>query len=195
VIATAVSKVARELNLAMRNRTDSTEDLVVVSNLLEIDGTPAPQAVERVAVFLVNIEREAAPPRHPTLADSGRSRVGLVQPPIFLNLMVLFAANFSGTKYPEALKAISSVAAFFQARPVFDHQTTPDLDPAIERLTLEIENLTIADLGNLWGVLGGRYVPSLLYRMRMVVIDASRLEDQVPRVTRPELELVPGGGA
>ena len=55
------------------------------------------------------------------------------------------------------------------------------------------ENLTIADLGNLWGVLGGRYVPSVLMRARMVVIDASQITQQIPAVTRPETGARPAG--
>lgn len=193
MIAAAISKIAWELNQALKGRAQSSEDLVVVSHLLELDGTVALQAVDKLAVFLVNIEREASPQRHPAQVDAGLRRTAIVQPPIFLNLLVLFAANFGGSKYPEALKAISNTAAFFQGRPVFDHQNTPDLDPGIERLAIEIENLSTADLGNVWGILGGRYVPSLLYRIRMVVIDSNALEAQVPTVAHVGVNVEPTG--
>ncbi|WP_293905392.1 DUF4255 domain-containing protein [Phenylobacterium sp.] len=192
MIAAAITRVARELNQALKRNAQSTEDLVVVSNLLEADGTVVPQSVDKLVAFLVNIEREPSPRRTPDHIP-GAGRTAVVQPPIFLNLMVMFVANFSGAKYPEALKAISGAAAFFQGQPVFDHQNTPDLDPGIERLSLEIENLSIADLGNMWGVLGGRYLPSLLYRMRMVVIDSSRIEAQAPQVVRPVVNVLPEG--
>jgi hypothetical protein len=192
VIGAAIVRIAQELNLTLRRRTQSTEDLVVVSNLLELDGTVAPQSMDKVAAFLVNVEREPTLQRGLARIDRGADRVGLVQPPVHLNLLVMFAANFSGTKYPEALKLISHTAAFFQANPVFDQQNTPGLDPGIDRLTLEIENLNLADLGNLWGVLGSRYLPSILYRMRMIVIDSARLEAQAPRVVRTEVEAVGG---
>ena len=105
----------------------------------------------------------------------------------------MYVANFTGVKYPEALKLLSFTAAFFQGRPMFDQQNTPGLEPGIDRLTVELENLSIADLGNLWGILGGRYLPSLVYRMRMLVIDSERLEAQVPRVLEPAVELLPQG--
>lgn len=190
LIAAAVIQIVRELNQALKRNSSSTEDLVVVSNLLETDGTVAITAVDKIAAFLVNIEREPTPQRGPARID-GEGRTAIVPPPMFLNLLVMFAANFSGSKYAEALKAISGAAAFFQGRPVFDHHNTPDLDPGIERLTIELENLSISDLGNLWGILGGRYVPSLLYRMRMVVIDAGRIEAQAPHVTRPGVTVLP----
>ena len=193
MIAAAITRVTSELNQAMRRRFQSTEDLVVVSNLFEPDGTPVVQAADKMAVFLVNIEREATPQRGVGRLGGGAGRTALFQPPVFLNLMVMFAANFSGTKYPEALKFISTTAAFFQGRPVFDHQNTPDLDPAIERLAFEIENLSVADLGNLWGVLGGRYVPSLFMRARMVVIDGDQLVAQLPQVTDADAGARPVG--
>jgi len=192
MIGAAVARVAQELNLTLRRHTQSTEDLVVVSNLMELDGTATPLAVDKLAVFLVNVQREPTAQRGLSRVDRGGDRLALVQPPLHLNLLLMFAANFSGTKYPEALKLISDTAAFFQGRPMFDHQNTPGLDPDIDRLTLEIENLTITDLGNLWGVLGSHYLPSILYRARMIVIDSQRLEGQPTRVTRPEVEAVAG---
>jgi len=195
MIGAAIVRVAQELNAALRRRAQATEDLVVVSNLLELDGTVSPHSVDKVSAFLVNVEREPTVQRGLSRVDRGGDRVGLAQQPVHLNLLVMFAANFSGPKYPEALKLISHTAAFFQGRPSFDPQNTPGLDPGLDRLTLEIENLSIADLGNLWGVLGGRYVPSILYRMRMIVIDSARLEAQAPRVVRPEVDVLPAGAS
>jgi hypothetical protein len=193
MIATAISRVTHELNQTLKRRFNSTEDLVVVSNLVEPDGSPVGHAADKVAAFLVNIERETVPHRGATRSDNGLGLTGFAHPPIYLNLMVMFAANFSGGKYAEALKFISHTIGFFQARPVLDHQTTPDLDPGIERLAFEIENLSTADLGNLWGVMGGRYVPSVLLRIRMVVIDQNQLFAQVPAVTRPVVDVAPVG--
>lgn len=195
MIAAAIMCVRDELNQAMRRRFPSTEDVVVVSNLFEPDGTPVVHATDKLCMFLVNVEREASPQRSMVRAGGLSGTTGLYQPPVFLNLMVMFAATFSGAKYPEALKFISATTAFFQGRPVFDAANTPGLDRGIERLSFEIENLSIADLGNLWGVLGGRYVPSLLMRARMVVIDSSQLTQQIPAVTRPAADARPVGAS
>jgi hypothetical protein len=69
---------------------------------------------------------------------------------------------------------------------VFDHQNTPELDSRIDKLMLDIENLGISDLSNLWGILGGKYMPSVLYRMRMVAIDSGQLSGQAPYVSQPQ---------
>ena len=36
-------------------------------------------------------------------------------------------------------------------------------------------------------MLSGKYLPSVLYRMRMVNIDANQLTAQIPRVAQPEV--------
>lgn len=184
MIDTAIAQLAGQLNQALKRQFMVGEDLVVVSHLHEQDGTVAPQVVNKVAAFLVNIEREAVPGGGNS-SSAGLLRQAQQAPPVHLNLMLMFAANFGGATYPEALKFLSATVQFFQGRPVFNHQNTPDLDPRIDKLTLEIENLGLSDLSNLWGVLGGTYLPSVLYRVRMVSLDAGQLQAQLPRVSQP----------
>ena len=183
MIDSAINQVASQLNQALQRQFMVAEDLVVVCNLHEQDGTVATQVANKVAAFLVNIEREAVPSW--PAAGQGVSRVALRHAPVHLNLMVMFAANFGGGNYPEALKFLSSTVSFFQGRPLFNHLNSPELDTRIDKLTMEIENLSVSDLANLWGVLSGKYLPSVLYRMRMLSLDSGQLQAQVPRVSRP----------
>jgi len=186
VIAAAVSGIASQLNQSLRRTFKVGEDLVVVSNLTETDGNLVSPVLNKLALFLVNIEKDTLPYRPSALSHAGLGRAGVSQAPAHLNLMVMFAATFSGTNYPEALKFISHTIGFFQSRPVFDHQNTPELDPRIDKLMLEIENLGMSDLSNLWGILSGKYMPSVLYRMRMVAIDSGQLSGQAPYVSQPQ---------
>lgn len=187
MIDIALAQVTGQLDQALKRQFQVPEDdkLVVLCHLLEQDGTVAKEVAGKVAAFLVNVEREAVPGSGHG-AGRSLSRV-LVQPePVHLNLMVMFAANYLGGNYTEALKMLSSTVLFFQGRPVFNHQNTPDLDERIDRLTMEIENLSIADLSNLWGVLSGKYLPSVLYRMRLLTLDAGQISAQAPRIVQPE---------
>jgi hypothetical protein len=186
MIAAAVSGIATQLNQSLRRTFKVGEDLVVVSNLTEPDGNLVAQVPNKLALFLVNIEKDTLPYRPSSLSHAGLGRAGLSQAPVHLNLMLMFAATFSGSNYPEALKFISHTIGFFQSRPVFDPQNTPELDPRIDKLMLDIENLSISDLSNLWGVLGGKYMPSVLYRMRMIAIDSGQLSGQAPYVAQPQ---------
>jgi hypothetical protein len=183
MIDAALSQVASQLNNALRRSFQLGEELVVVSSLHEPDGGVAANINNKIAVFLVNIERDTTPsPR--SRPGAGEGRHARQPQPVSLNLMVMFAANFSASNYTEALKFISSTIAHFQSWPVLDHQNTPDLDPRIDKLTLDIENLSVSDLSNLWGLFSGRYLPSVLYRMRMVTFDAGQFDAQLPVVRR-----------
>ena len=187
MIDIALGQIASSLNQSLRRGYGVGEDLVAVSGLLDQDGGVAAQAAGKLSVFVVNIERDTLP-QALARATTG-DRLTLAPPPVCLNLMVMFAAHFTGANYPEALKLISGTIAFFQSRPLFDHHNTPDLDPRIDRLALDIENLPFGDLGNVWGMLGGRYVPSVLYRVRMVSIAAGQVLADVPRIVRSDLRV------
>lgn len=172
VIDTALRLVANELDQALRSSVDGGAPLVTLSNLTDSSGGAIPEANDRLVVFLVNIEREDVPTRTANAVDRGQQRFASRMPPVDLSLLVMFAANFSGSNYSEALKLISSTIAFFQSKPLFTHHNTPGLAQGIEQLSLSIENLDTTDISNLWGIFGGRYIPSVMYRLRLVEIDA-----------------------
>ncbi len=173
MIAQSVGHIASRLNQHLRRTYDLGEEIVVVSNLMDLDGVPAPDVENRMVVFVANLQRDTFPHRTGTDAAPAATRVAQVNAPIYLNLFVMLAANFAGGNYAEALKFLTTAVEFFQLHPVFDHSNSPDLDPEIERLVVEMQNLDIDELSNLWTVLTGRYVPSVLYRVRMIAIGPS----------------------
>jgi hypothetical protein len=195
VIGATVHLIVDELDRALRRQNGAIEPLVVATSLTEPGGGPVHEAADKVAVFLVNIEREIIPARAPRQVDAGQARVGVRPPPVYLNLLLMFAANFAGSKYDEGLKRIAEVIAFFQGRPVFNRLNTPNLDPGLDQLSLEIENLSTSDLSNLWGVIGGRYAPSVLYRVRVIAIDSGQLSLETPRVESTTVGLEPATAA
>ena len=166
MIYAAVSHITGQLNQFLKRSFDLSENMAVMSNILEQDGTVAPDVTNKLVVFLVNIEKETTHARGMGMnfAESWTSSY----PPLFLNLYVMVAANFSGSNYAEGLKYLSNAVSFFQRQPVFDHHQTPELDRRISKLVMEIENLSTQDLSSLWGVLSGHYQPSVLYKVRMV---------------------------
>lgn len=186
MIDTALAHIATQLNQNFRRNFQVAEDLVVLSNLLELSGAQVPTVANKLVLFLSSIERDTtayrANERGTPLQTSSLSGPA----PVYLNLLVMFAANFSGSNYPEALKFLSSTIAYFQGTPVLDHHNTRDLDPRIERLVLNIENLSSSELHSLWSVHGGRYLPSVLYRVRMVWLDSGHVHERRPQIREIE---------
>jgi hypothetical protein len=197
MLEAAISLIATQLNQALRTAFQVPEDLAVVSNLVDVNGNTPTAAGNKLVIFVTNIERETVVPAQASRAAAGagdRDTFAQTSAAVHLNLMLMFAANFGGSQYTEALKFISATVAFFQGRTLFDHHNSPDLDPRIERLVLDMVSLDIGDLANLWGMLGGKYVPSVLYRMRMISFDSGHITQLVPRIGRAQGSLTGGLG-
>jgi hypothetical protein len=178
LIGEALRLIVRELDSALQRQAPGGGSLAALTNLVDANGAAVPEAAEKVAVFIVNISREDIPTRSPRVMPGNGQNFTQQQPPVHLSLQVMCAANFSGSTYDEALKRISGTVEFFQGCPLFTAQNTPGLPDGIAQLTMEIENLDAADLSHVWTIHGGRYLPSVLYRMRVLSIDAGRIEVQ-----------------
>ena len=185
MIDNAINHVATELNQHLKRSFDLSEDVVVISNILEQDGTVAAHVNNKIVVSLVNIEKDSVPFRQQNVA-AGASRNVVTTPPVFFNLYLMFASYFSGNNYQEGLKFISHTISYFQGQPMFDHQNSPALDKNIYKLILDIENLNTQDLSSLWGVLSGKYLPSILYKVRMVAYDSGAVVKQTDSLNLPQ---------
>jgi hypothetical protein len=185
MINAAVSHLAVQLNQYLRQAYALPEDIVTMSGLVDAEGHAAPNTANKLVVFLTNIEKDTVPYRQQQAGEGGTARAVLSTPPLYLNLYVMIAANFSGANYAEALKLISGAVSYFQRFPVFDRQRSPGLDPSIEKLILDIENLKIHELSNIWTLLGGKYLPSVLYKVRMVALEPDDVVGMAPTVRMP----------
>lgn len=166
------------------------EDVVVVSNLQEVGGAPVVLSVNKLVLFLSGIERDTLAHRAASGGDFTAQGMAQNAPPVYLNLLVMCAANFSGSHYPEALKFLSSAIIFFQTHAVFDHQNTPDMDARLDRLALNMENLSGQEMHSLWSIHGGRYLPSALFRVRMITLDAGGMRGRATAVSQPDTGVV-----
>ena len=177
MIYAALTAVTDKINMYFSNRFSFNEEKVVLSNIVTQDGSIAIQETDKIIVTLVNLEKEKI-----NLA-AGKSSNSYSNRPINLNIFILFSAYFSEQNYPEALKFLSAVVAFFQSNPVLTHENTPELDERIHKLSLEIENVDMQTLSHLWGVLGGKHLPSVFYKIRMVTFDDDTIDGTFSSLT------------
>jgi hypothetical protein len=138
---------------------------------------------DALGVTLIDIDEErtfkAQLPSH-TYVDGQHV---VQQPELKLNLHVMFAAHFR--QYDEALKYLTMVLTYFQAHAVFTPTTHPGLDARIEKVTVELESLSYEQLNQIWAFIGGRQLPSAVYRVRMVV-----LQDREPIMVGPPIRTI-----
>lgn len=190
MIDTAINHIATSVNQHLMRTFGLNEDVVVVSNILEQDGTVATHVNNKIVVSLVNIEEENAL-RNRNFSPAGQpgERAVATSPPVHVNLYLMFASYFGGNNYQEGLKFISNTIFYLQGQSVFNQHNTPGLDPGIDRLTMEMHNLDLNDLSNLWSILSGKYLPSVLYKLRMIAVDAGAVREQIPVISRPDSNL------
>jgi hypothetical protein len=157
-----------------------TEDWVVLSNIVDHEGRTYESAKDKIVTFLAGIQHETIISTHTRTVSSGGGQYGVQNPPLYINLLVLFYANFYDKNYSDGLGMISRTISFFQQNPFFSHDTMPDLDPAIDKLTLEMMNMDVTQANYLMGLMGVKYLPSVLYKLRMIPFRSDVVGASVP---------------
>lgn len=163
----ALGLIVNQLNQHLRHHLQLNEDLAELSNLLEQDGSPAPQSNNKVVLFLLGIEpnntyRQSIDADRKDLAQRGSLSLAK------WNLLVMCAANFGGNNYPEALKFLSSTIQFLENYPVLNQENTPGIDPQLGKLLLNIQNMPAPEVASLWNMHNnGRYLPSVICRVQV----------------------------
>lgn len=176
-----------ELNGFLGVRYQSMEKLAVLSSLSNRDGSPVPGLDGKLVLTLVNIGREAAAPALGTPTKSAGGGYGRTAAPLNLNLYVMVSASFND--YREALKMLSCALGFFQGRPGFDAQSTASFPPYLDKLTAELVSISTQEMNNLWGILGAKYLPSAVYKLRMLTLQQGWVDEQVPEVQNPDVSV------
>jgi hypothetical protein len=177
MIDKALEFLVGELNTFLGGRFPvRSEQHVVLANMSSPDSDAARKIENKVVLSLVNLERENAAP---TLPGAGTRRGG--GPALHLNLYVLVAASYAGN-YPQALALLSSVLGFFQGRQSFTQENSAAMPAELARLNIELVSQSMTEVNNLWAILGAKFMPSALYRIRMLSIDQDWLKAPVPEV-------------
>ncbi|HTF06231.1 MAG TPA: DUF4255 domain-containing protein [Bacteroidia bacterium] len=170
---------------------------IVLTNVAAEDGNWAIPP-RTLGLSLINIEEDRVNMDQTTTHRNMNGDVEHYNPEIKLNLYILVSANFAsgdaggstGTTgvYSEGLKQLSYVISFFQGKYVFTTDNSPMLDPSIKKLIVELYSSSFEQQYNFWTVVGAKYLPSVLYRVRMLVYQEHRVLDQQVPVTNIDLQ-------
>ncbi|HZH71373.1 MAG TPA: DUF4255 domain-containing protein [Mariniphaga sp.] len=150
----------------------------VLGNIGEILSNSNNVSDSDIIMSLINLEENRVS-RDPQNYVKEGSEFRLKNPAINLNLSVLFTP-YRPEGYGLSIQSLQEVIEFFQKKHLFDHLNTPDLHPGIEKLILEMVSLNFEQLQQLWSMLGGKYQPSIIYKIRMVTIDSVSSDGSKP---------------
>ena len=182
MIELALQFVKAELDTFIPLTTGSDTVKVKLSNIVNDLGKYAFEQ-NLIGASVINIEEERTLKAHLPQYTYLNGKHVIREPELKLNLYVLFAANFQ--VYDEALKYLSIILTYFQSHPSFTQDEFPSLDSRIEKLTLELQSPTFEQWNQIWGANGGKQLPSILYKMRMVI-----LQPDAPSAIRPPVSSI-----
>ena len=156
-----------ELNSHVRDVVPNSEQSADLVQFTELRGVEPQIQLEAVNVLLINIEEERAlKMADPYVQALPNGDVVPVQAPVSLNLHLLFAACFKD--YKKGVRHLSAIIQYLQQHPVMDPQRFPALPEGVSKLTFELQSLTPNQQNEIWGMLKLAYLPSVVYKVRMV---------------------------
>jgi hypothetical protein len=162
---------------------NANQEVVILDNIAMAEdlGGNRENLNERVVMSLVNLQEEVAL-KNESYHRLENGRTVYRNPPIQLNLFILFSV-LHREQYETALKRLSRVIEFFQWKKELSFTTTPGPTNISDDVQIfpDLYSLTFEQLNYLWGSLGGKQVPFVLYRFRLVALEAEkRLAESEP---------------
>jgi hypothetical protein len=171
MIDAAIDFIDEVVNEHIRVKFDLNENKLVFTNLVNQDGSLALKENNKLVATLVNVQEERMNKNAPSSVRKGNfNERGVFKPPVNINIYILFSAYFEPQLFNEGLKFLSIIISFFQTNNVFTPVTHNELSPTVEKLIIEMENLSFQEQNNLWASLGCKYIPSVMYKVRMLTI-------------------------
>ncbi len=149
---------------------------------------------EMLILSMVNIKEEKTLKNLPNFVRNDVTLSALYEnPPVFLNLQILITATH--TNYTNALLVLSRAIRFFQFKNVFTQDNVEPLsisasrpDDPLDRLEsfkliLDLYSPTMEEVNHLWGTLGGKQYPFVLYMLRMLDLKFKAVQSESGLIT------------
>lgn len=186
MIHTALHSICNMLNEKFEQQYPDTKKLVKVSNIVNIDGKLAEDINDAIICSLINIEQESS------LRNNSNRAIGAsagdfnkTRPSLNINLRLIFYSTFSESSYVKGLEYLSHLVSFLQSNNSFEVGRANDPEGNLRNLNFELCSLDLNQLSHLFSSLGTKLMPSVMYKVRMLVISDRSTGGFTPRITDP----------
>lgn len=132
----------------------------------------------KVVITLIKLEEENTLKNLPNYQIKD-DKTEYKNPPVNLNMYLLFSANCES--YEKSLSSISRIIQFFQNKKIFTSANTVYNRVNAElqeiesfRFVVELHTPRFEELNQVWGTLGGRQLPSVIYKVQLVQIEKNK---------------------
>ncbi|MDJ0715439.1 MAG: DUF4255 domain-containing protein [Prochloraceae cyanobacterium] len=188
MLDSALSFLKQQLNDYLKIKTGTGEDTEdpFVKFILDQNETKIDLEKGKITILLVNLEEEQLFRAGAASSNSIAKRTNSqTNPDLYINLYIMFVCFFA--RYEDTLKYLSSIIKFFQSHRLFEGKNHPTLNPDIEKLTLELVNSPFSEQKDIWSLLGRPFIPSVIYKVRMVVFKDRDTLEVPPTITETQL--------
>jgi Pvc16 N-terminal domain len=179
MISETLAFLATELNGYLNQKLIPTSDpRVKVGNVARaLDGslTGTFSLEDKAILTLVNIEEDRSVRLQETVIKTATT-ARYKNPPLQLNVYVLVSIHKDD--YADSLILLGHIIQFFQFQNSFTPLTHPNLDSRIQKLMVELYTLNFEQVNHLWSTLGGKYLPSALYKIRQLTLDENAITSE-----------------
>ena len=163
-----------------------TDQLVRLSPLVTLGGDPPDDIENKVILTVINVQMKAAiaqrVPYRPVRDDGDIE----YKPAANFVLFLLVSATFES--YQDSFRVLSAILSYFHKNDHITAQTAPEFPPGVNTLTVELVDLDLNELNNLWNMLGCKHRPSLVYKIRFVVRPDELAAEEVPGIVGSDVE-------
>lgn len=185
MIDLAMEFIRDELNKDIVSRIPmGASDRVVISNVVQQEegdgGNLSDLKDDRMLLSLIHLEEDRIFKDQSRAAITTEGTVRYREPDIRLNVYLIFSAHFG--HYLTGIKHLSATISFFQANNVFDTTQYPSMNPLLKRVVMDLHSFSLDQNFQFWQSLGGKFLPSVMYKMRLLVFQEEFLQSQGPPI-------------
>lgn len=186
---------------------DPTQKIIDIANIAVInDGDEFLASKSPIILSIVNIEEDASLKNIPTYINDPNDTTNVLRynmPTQYLILSLLFSSyNKDFSNYLVGLEKLKTIISYFQQHNSFYYKTDDsemielatyaaktDLEQAnYTKITTEFVSLNREQLNQMWSYLGSKYMPSVLYKMKLYTIQSTSTVEE-KRIKKVKINL------
>jgi len=167
MLQSTLDQLRARLEAALQISDPRDEEWVALTNPVDLDGRVSEGARNKIVMMLVGLQSDPTVGHFAATIPAAGTRVA---PPLHLNAFVMFLANFTGSNYATGLQMISRAIVYFHQNPLFTPDPLPGLPAGVDNVAMDFVNLDLMQTNDLMAMLGLKYLPSALYRMRNLAL-------------------------
>lgn len=168
-----IAFLKEDLNAFISNKIGASSDFVICANLNNIVEKTDNNADNKIVISIVNIEEEKML-KTPDNYVKVNHEINYRKPPVWLNIICLFTFYTRSLENYDGIDMLENVVQYFQSKPRIDKTTAvvPANYPAsLEEVRAEFVSLNYEQTNYLWGLFGGKYHPSVIYKFKTIPVD------------------------